>query len=76
MVCLRQLLFTNLITVEILEFSLVKMKWHNGSAMLSFPVFVFGFNSDTAILTFTFCFLSSPLSVRCSCLIFFLLLGI
>ena len=39
-VCLRQLLFTNLITVEILECSLVKMKWYNGSALPSFPVFL------------------------------------
>ena len=35
-----------------------------------------GFKSDTAVLTFTFRFLSAPFFFRFSCLIFFLLLGI
>ena len=35
---------------------------------------VFGFKSDTAVLTFTFCFLSSPL-FHFSCLLFFSLAG-
>ena len=36
---------------------------------------VFGFKSDTAILTFTFCFLSPPLFFRFCCLIFFSIAG-